>query len=196
MKESMKEPPGRAVRRRPRAKPGARPVPPQASQLRGHARRAKSWRQWPATTTCSQDQDPAQPAAFARAEASAGVASSQPSLTLKVELSLDKRNSPLSSRRARPSGAVAPNRPEGHGSAADPPRGQYDPATHAEHDVCPAIPWYVPASHGSHTPCPGCGCTVPGLHSAGSAAPVEQKDPEGQTLQSPTLVITAGSRSW
>ncbi len=46
-----------------------------------------------------------------------------------------------------------------------------------------------PASHLLQLPCPLAGCTVPGLHSVGSAAPVEQNDPDGHTTQSPSLVI-------
>ena len=56
----------------------------------------------------------------------------------------------MASERARPPVAGAPKRPEGHGSAADAPLGQNDPASHSEHAVCPATAWYVPASHGAH----------------------------------------------
>ena len=80
-------------------------------------------------------------------------------------------------------------RPDGHGSAADAPSAQYEPATHSKHAVSPDASWYLPAAHLAHEPCSVLGCTVPGLHAVGSAAPVEQKAPAGHATQSSTLVI-------
>ena len=70
------------------------------------------------------------------------------------------------------------------------------PAVQPKHAVCPLSFMNLPASQLLQLGRFDAGCTVPGLHAVGSDAPVEQKDPEGQTLQSPTLVITARSRSW
>ena len=80
-------------------------------------------------------------------------------------------------------------RPEGHGSAAEAPDMQKDPAGHSKHAVRPDSSWYLPTSHLSHVPCPSKGCTVPGLHTAASTAPVEQKVPGGQATHSSALVI-------
>ena len=43
-------------------------------------------------------------------------------------------------------------RPDGHGSAADAPASQYEPATHSKHAVSPGPDWYLPASHLAHDP--------------------------------------------
>ena len=81
-------------------------------------------------------------------------------------------------------------RPDGHGSAADAPASQYEPATHSKHAVSPGPCWYLPATHLAHVPCSVAGCTVPGLHAVGCAAPVEQNEPAGQPMHSSALVIT------
>ena len=59
----------------------------------------------------------------------------------------------------------------------------------ASHAVSPASSWNRPASQLAHEPWLALGCTVPGLHSVGSAAPVEQNDPDGHATQSSSLVI-------
>ena len=82
-------------------------------------------------------------------------------------------------------------RPDGHGSAADAPAAQYEPAVHVEHAVAPSSSWYLPTVHFTHEPCSACGCIVPGLHAVGSADPVEHDVPAGHVTQSSTLVIKA-----
>ena len=79
--------------------------------------------------------------------------------------------------------------PSLHGSAADAPAAQYEPATHLKHAVWPLPPWNLPASHLSHSPMLVLGCTVPGLHSVATSEPVEQNEPAGQPMQSSSLVI-------
>ena len=56
------------------------------------------------------------------------------------------------------------NDPSLHGSGADAPASQYEPAVHSKQDVSPCPDWYVPASHIAHVPCCAAGCSVPGLH--------------------------------
>ena len=56
-------------------------------------------------------------------------------------------------------------RPDGHGSAADDPASQYEPATHSKHAVSPGPCWYLPAAHLAHVPWLALGCTEPGEHS-------------------------------
>ena len=53
--------------------------------------------------------------------------------------------------------------PSWHGSAADAPSPQYEPATHSTHAVAPASAWYLPTAHLAHgpaaavaAPCPDC----------------------------------------
>ena len=79
--------------------------------------------------------------------------------------------------------------PAAHGSGADAPASQYEPATHSRHAVAPLALMNEPASQLAHVPWLALGCTVPGEHSVGSAAPVEQKAPAGQPTQSSFLVI-------
>ena len=79
--------------------------------------------------------------------------------------------------------------PAAHGSGADAPASQYEPATHSKHAVAPLALMNEPASQLAHVPWLALGCTVPGEHSVGSAAPVEQKAPAGQPTQSSSLVI-------
>ena len=79
--------------------------------------------------------------------------------------------------------------PSVHGSGAEAPASQYEPATHSKHAVWPLAFMNVPAPQLVQLPWLVAGCTVPGLHSVGSAAPVEQNDPDGHTTQSPSLVI-------
>ena len=79
--------------------------------------------------------------------------------------------------------------PAAHGSGADAPASQYEPATHSRHAVAPLALVNVPASQLVHVPRLALGCLVPGEHSVGSAAPVEQKAPAGHTSQSSSLVI-------
>ena len=62
-------------------------------------------------------------------------------------------------------GEVLLKLPARHGSGADAPRKQNDPATHAEHAVRPLSFMKLPASHWLHEPWPSKSCTVPGLHS-------------------------------
>ena len=88
-----------------------------------------------------------------------------------------------------PRPGVLLNEPSLHGSGALLPSSQYEPATHSKHAVSPGPCWYLPAPHLAHVPCSVAFCTVPGLHAVGSAAPVEQNDPDGQATQSPSLVI-------
>ena len=73
-------------------------------------------------------------------------------------------------------------RPDGHGSAADAPASQYEPAAHSKHAVSPCPCWYVPASHVAHVSCCAAGCTVPGLHSLCASEPVEHEEPAGQAV--------------
>ena len=87
-------------------------------------------------------------------------------------------------------------RPDGHGRGADAPSAQYEPASHSKHAVLPLSFMNLPAAQAAQLPWLLCGCTVPGLHSIGSAAPVEQKAPMGQAVQSSTLVITASNAFW
>ena len=69
--------------------------------------------------------------------------------------------------------------PVRHGSAADAPSSQYEPAGHVAHAVSPPSSWYLPAAHLSQLPCSVRFCTVPGLHSVWPVAPVEQNEPSG-----------------
>ena len=73
-------------------------------------------------------------------------------------------------------------RPDGHGSAADAPASQYEPATHSKHAVSPGPCWYLPASHLTHVRWFEAGCTVPGLHGVCSSEPVEHDEPAGQAV--------------
>ena len=70
-------------------------------------------------------------------------------------------------------------RPDGHGSAADAPASQYEPATHSKHAVSPGSCWYLPATHLAHVPCSVKGCTVPGAHGVWLSEPVEHDEPAG-----------------
>ena len=79
--------------------------------------------------------------------------------------------------------------PAAHGSGADAPALQYEPATHSRHAVAPLALMNLPASQLAHVPWLAFGCTVPGEHGVGSAAPVEQKAPGGHSTQSSALVI-------
>ena len=72
-------------------------------------------------------------------------------------------------------------RPDGHGSGADDPSSQYEPATHSKHAVSPSPPWYLPASHLVHEGCLGAGCTVPGEHGVWLSEPVEHAEPAGHS---------------
>ena len=72
--------------------------------------------------------------------------------------------------------------PAAHGSGADAPASQYEPATHSRHAVAPLALMNVPASQLAHVPWLPFGCTVPGLHITCSREPVEQNDPSGQAV--------------
>ena len=85
--------------------------------------------------------------------------------------------------------------PSKHGSAAEEPSAQNEPAMHVLHAVSPAPSWKVPLAHLSHEPWPFCGWIVPGLHSTGVAAPVEQKEPSVHSRQSVSAVITVSDSS-
>ena len=79
--------------------------------------------------------------------------------------------------------------PEVHGSGADAPLGQKAPGVQAKQAVAPLTLMNVPASQLAHVPWLAFGCLVPGEHRVGSAAPVEQKAPDGHGTQSSSLVI-------
>ena len=76
------------------------------------------------------------------------------------------------------------NVPAVHGSAAEAPSGQYEPAMHCSQPVWPALPCCVPAAHGSHDGCPSEAVKLPGVHGVGSTAPVEHDEPVGQLVHS------------
>ena len=86
---------------------------------------------------------------------------------------------------ARP--GVLLKEPSVHGSGAEAPASQYEPATQTEHAVLPLSFMNLPASHLSHVDWALAGCTVPGLHSEWVSEPVEQNDPSGQSVHSPLL---------
>ena len=73
---------------------------------------------------------------------------------------------------AAASPAVALNEPARHGSAADAPSSQKDPAGHVTHAVSPSPSWKVPATHLSHSALLATNWKVPGLHSVCSVLPV------------------------
>ena len=75
---------------------------------------------------------------------------------------------------AAPSPVELENEPSTHGSAAEEPCVQYDPAGHVEHAVSPWSSWYLPASQLSQLLIMALGAEVPGLHSVGVMAPVRQ----------------------
>ena len=74
--------------------------------------------------------------------------------------------------------------PSKHGSAADEPSAQNEPAKQEKHAVAPLAFMKEPPSHLSQTPCLSAGCTVPGLHGVWTSEPVEQDDPAGQSSHS------------
>ena len=88
-----------------------------------------------------------------------------------------------------PSPGALLNEPSEHGNGALLPTSQYEPATQPKHSSLPLSFMNLPASQLLHEGCLEAGCTVPGLQAVGSAAPVEQNDPEGHSTQSSSLVI-------
>ena len=76
------------------------------------------------------------------------------------------------------------NVPSEHGSGADAPASQYEPALHSWHSSLPLSFINLPASQLLHEGCLEAGCTVPGLHSVCTRAPVEHEEPAGQLKQS------------
>ena len=74
------------------------------------------------------------------------------------------------------------NDPSLHGSGADAPASQYEPAVHSKQDVWPCPDWYVPASHLTHARWLAAGCTVPGLHGSGTSEPAEHEEPAGHAV--------------
>ena len=67
--------------------------------------------------------------------------------------------------------------PSKHGSAADEPSAQNEPAKQEKHAVAPLAFMKEPPAHLSQESWPVAGCTVPGLHSAAASEPVEQNEP-------------------
>ena len=75
--------------------------------------------------------------------------------------------------------------PESHGSGADAPSGQYEPATQARQLVCPDSDSYVPPAHGGQAPRLPTAAYVPGLHGVSDVEPVVQYEPGEQVEQAP-----------
>ena len=76
------------------------------------------------------------------------------------------------------------NEPSLHGSGADAPASQYEPALHSWHSSLPLSFMNLPASQLLHEGCLVAGCTAPGLHGVCTSEPVEQEEPAGQSRQS------------
>ena len=84
-----------------------------------------------------------------------------------------------------PSPLTLLNVPSWHGSGADAPSPQYEPAVQSRHAVSPAAGWYVPCAQAEQEPCAASGCTVPGLHGLCVSEPVEHDEPAGQEVHWP-----------
>ena len=62
-----------------------------------------------------------------------------------------------------PRPGVLLNEPSLHGSGAEEPCSQYEPATQSKHAVWPLWFMKLPAAQLAHVPSLACGCTVPGV---------------------------------
>lgn len=80
--------------------------------------------------------------------------------------------------------------PAGHGSGADAPSGQYDPASHATQPVEPVSFWNVPPEQASQVAYPVVGAKLPALHGVGAKLPVLHEWPDQHAVHS-----TAAPRS-
>ena len=80
--------------------------------------------------------------------------------------------------------------PDGHGSGADAPSAQNEPAVQTLQAVAPSVSWKVLALHLVHASCARRSLYVPAAQSVIAALPTGQKVPVPHSMQSAALVIT------
>ena len=74
--------------------------------------------------------------------------------------------------------------PAPHGTGEAVPIGQYPPAVHERHSVCPVCGWKLPAGHASQSACRGSGPLVPSGQGVAWVLRAGHAVPAGQTVHS------------